>query len=143
MSNYFETGVRFNKVYDDGSQKAVTERYVIDAMSFSEVEARIAEEMQGYQDYKITMMTEANFEGIFLSPKEGDDTFFKVKVLFKSYDDKSGKEKKLSYVYLVQSSSIGKALERTCKEMSNSVLEYRVTAIVETKIVDIIKHKEA
>lgn len=141
MSNYFETGVRFNKVYDDGSSKAVTERYVIDAMSFSEVEARIAEEMQGYQDYKITMMTEANFEEIFLSEKEGDNTFFKVKVLFRNYD-KSGKEKKSSYVYLVQSSSIDKALEHTYKEMSNSVVEYRITAIVETKIVDIIKHKE-
>lgn len=42
---WFECKIRYEKVMEDGLQKKVTEQYVVDALSFSEAEARIIEEM--------------------------------------------------------------------------------------------------
>lgn len=44
-STYFECKVSFEKIMEDGKQKTVTEAYLVDALSFSEAEARIIEEV--------------------------------------------------------------------------------------------------
>ena len=47
-ANWFECKVRYEKTMEDGLQKKVTETYVVDAMSFSEAEERIIEEISSY-----------------------------------------------------------------------------------------------
>ena len=44
MANWFECKVRYDKVQDNGSVKKVNEPYLVDALSFTEAEARIIEE---------------------------------------------------------------------------------------------------
>ena len=46
--SWFECKVKFDKMMDDGIQKTVTEAYLVDALSFTEAEARITEEMEPY-----------------------------------------------------------------------------------------------
>lgn len=41
MKLYFECSVRYDKVQQNGSVKKVTEKYIVDALSFTEAEARI------------------------------------------------------------------------------------------------------
>ena len=48
MSTWFETKVRYTKAQEDGSEKPVTEAYVVDALSFTEAESRITDEMAVY-----------------------------------------------------------------------------------------------
>ena len=45
---WFECRIRYEKTMEDGMQKKVTENYVVDALSFSEAEERITEEMSSY-----------------------------------------------------------------------------------------------
>ena len=45
---WFECKIAYEKVMDDGLQKKVTESYVVDALSFTEAEKRIMEEMSSY-----------------------------------------------------------------------------------------------
>lgn len=47
-STWFECKVRYMKCMEDGSEKTVTELYTVDALSFTEAEARILEEMAAY-----------------------------------------------------------------------------------------------
>ena len=47
-ANWFECKIRYEKVMEDGLQKKVNESYVVDALSFSEAEERIMEEMSSY-----------------------------------------------------------------------------------------------
>lgn len=37
-SDWFETKIRYAKVQEDGTEKNVTEQYVVDALSFTEAE---------------------------------------------------------------------------------------------------------
>ena len=45
MHTWFECRIRYEKVVENGMQKKVTEPYLVDALSFTEAEARIIEEM--------------------------------------------------------------------------------------------------
>ena len=43
MHTWFECKIRYEKVMENGMQKKVTEPYLVDALSFTEAEARIIE----------------------------------------------------------------------------------------------------
>ena len=47
---WFECKIAYEKVMEDGLQKKVKENYVVDALSFTEAESRIMEEMSSYKD---------------------------------------------------------------------------------------------
>ena len=47
-AEWFECKIRYEKVMEDGLQKRVSEIYVVDALSFSEAEKRIIEEMSHF-----------------------------------------------------------------------------------------------
>lgn len=45
MAQWFECKVRYDKLMENGMQKKVNEPYMVDALSFTEAEARIIEEV--------------------------------------------------------------------------------------------------
>lgn len=45
MHTWFECKIRYERVMENGMNKKVTEPYLVDALSFTEAEARIIEEM--------------------------------------------------------------------------------------------------
>lgn len=55
MSLYFECAVRFDKMQQNGAAKKVTEKYLVDAMSFTEAEARIIAAMTPYISGEFTI----------------------------------------------------------------------------------------
>lgn len=72
-SDWFETKVRYDKTQEDGTQKRVTEIYIVDALSFTEAEQTITKEMSAYisGDYKVTNITPTAFhEILFMSDGE-------------------------------------------------------------------------
>ena len=48
MTNWFECKVSYEKMLENGTQKKVTEPYLVDALSFTEAEARIIEEIRPF-----------------------------------------------------------------------------------------------
>lgn len=111
-ATYFICGIRYGKVMEDGSEKKVTEQYVIDALSFTEAEERITEEMSAYisGEFDVKTCAFAPFTEIFFSGDDNADKWYKAKIDFISFDEKSGKEKRSHSYYLVQAGSIGNAL---------------------------------
>ena len=55
MSLYFECSVRYDKIQRDGKVKKVTEKYLLDALSFTEAEARIIEALTPYMSGEFTI----------------------------------------------------------------------------------------
>ena len=108
---WFETKIRYDKTQEDGRQKPVTEQYVVDALSFSEAEASILEEMKVYisGDYKITDIRPAAYHEVFFSDMDRDDKWYKAKLQFLTIDEKTEKEKRTTVTYLVQAASLNGA----------------------------------
>lgn len=140
---FFEVGVRYDKTMEDGQQKKVTERYTVDALSFTEAEERIAKEMSHYisGEFEIKSEVPASYGEIFLSDNPKADRYYKVKVAFITIDEKTEKEKRSINTYLVQASSVNNALDNTNEVFKDTVLDYVITAINETKIMDFFEHK--
>ena len=90
-SMWFETRVRYDKTMEDGSNKKVTETYTVDALSFSEAENFITEEMSHYitGDFEVKGITPAAYGEIFFSDADTDDNWFKTRLSFITIDEKS------------------------------------------------------
>ena len=94
MHNWFECKVTYEKMMENGMQKKVTEPYLVDALSFTEAEARIIEEIQPYitGDFTIKTVSKAKISETFFNDK--GDRFYKFKVNYITLDEKKryGKE---------------------------------------------------
>ena len=55
MHTWFECKIRYEKTMENGMNKKVTEPYLVDALSFTEAEARIIEEMTPFISGEFTV----------------------------------------------------------------------------------------
>lgn len=145
-STWFECFVIVPKTQEDGIIKNVNEVYTVDAMTFTEAESRITEEMQPFVSnmvggFQIKNINPAQYKEVFFSGVEKDDRWFKVKVGFISFDDKTCKEKTTYTYYLVQADKSDTAQSYVNEVMRKGMLDYRIVSNVETKIMDVFRHK--
>lgn len=122
--------------------KPITELYVVDALSFTEAESSIIEEMSTYitGDFNVTGITKCPYGEIFFSDLDADDKFFKVKLKFITIDEKTDKEKESNVSYLVQASSLQQAVKYIEEVMGSTAIDYKFAAIQDTKIMDVFEH---
>ena len=142
-ANWFETKIRYEKTMEDGLQKKVTEQYVVDALSFTEAESSIIEEMSAYisGEFKITDIKHATYGEIFFSDVPADDRWYKAKLQFITIDEKTEKEKRTTVTYLVQSSTLPSAVKHIDEVMGGTMIDYVIAAIAETQIMDVFEHR--
>ena len=138
MSKYFEVGVRYEKTQEDGTAKKVTETYLIDALSFSEVEKRITEEMEAYISGEFSVVTEkiTNITDVVNTDDVLADKFYKVKFSIITVDEKTGKEKKQSQLIVVKASSNDDARDRYKQHIKGWLVDVVLDAVSETKYMD-------
>ena len=141
--SWYETGVKYQKMQEDGTEKVVTERYVVDALSFTEAENTIIDEMSVYVSGEMTVsnLCKAKYNEIFFSDVNDDDKFYTCKLQFITIDDKSDKEKRSNVNYLVQAKSLARALRYIDEVMGKTMIDYDIVGINETKIYDVFEHK--
>ena len=142
MSKYFEVGVRYEKTQEDGTAKKVTETYLIDALSFSEVEKRITEEMEAYISGEFSVVTEkiTNIADVVNTDDVLADKFYKVKFSIITVDEKTGKEKKHSQLIVVKASSNDDARDRYKQYYKDTQVDLVLEAVSETKYIDYIPY---
>ena len=137
---WFECKVKYKKTHETGEQKMTTDTYLLDAVSFTEAEARITEEMTAYtsEDFRIMNIKVANFSEVH--PFENSDRWFKSKVSLVAMDEESGKEKKTNIYLLVQANDVKEAFENTTKAMEETMGDYNIPSITETPILDVFPY---
>lgn len=140
MYNWFECKLRYDKTLDTGMIKTVTEPYLVDALSFTEAEARIIEEMKAYisGDFTISDIKRVKYSDTFFN--ETGDRYFKAKLYFITLDEKSGTEKKTAVNMLVQASELKDAVEIIETEMAKTMVDYTIAAVSETPLMDVFPY---
>jgi len=135
--------VRYQRQGEDGGQTTVNETYVVDALSFGEAEETITDELATFVsgEFKIKNITPASYGEIFFSDKEDDDKWYKAKLTFVTIDEEKGKEKRTSVYYLVQAKTFGGAVKNIDEVFAGSVLDYVISNITETRIMDVYEHR--
>ena len=137
MHNWFECKVTYEKMMENGMQKKVTEPYLVDALSFTEAEARIIEEIQPYitGDFTVADIKRAKISELFFN--EAGDRFFKFKVYFITLDEKSGAEKKTAVNMLAQACTLKEAIAVLEEGMKSTMADYSIGSVAETMLMDV------
>lgn len=141
-SDFFECKVAVDQTKEDGTTGRVTESYVVDALSFSEAETRLLNEVQLYVtgDIDVKAIKRANYHEIFTSETASDDKWYLAALSFITVDDKTEKEKRHTVRYLIQASSVATARKYIDEIMSGTMIDFDVKSIAETPFMDVFFH---
>ena len=141
---WFECKVRYEKTMEDGMPKKVVEIYTVDALSFSEAEERIMEEMSSYVSGEIDIvdLKIAQYKEIFFADSDLADKWYKAKLAFITIDEKTDKEKKTSVFYLVNAGNINSAIKNIDEVMGGTIIDYQTLNVSETNIMDVFEYKK-
>lgn len=136
MAKWFEASVRYMKSMEDGSEKEVTDKYLVEDETISCAEKRIVEEVAPYihGDFEVESMTGKKIAEV--SAGDGG-TWYRAKVMFVTIDEKSGKDKKTANIVMVEAGSFEDALVEVKDVMKGSMADWYIAALQETPIVDV------
>lgn len=145
MNTWFECKVRYEKMMENGMNKKVTEPYLVDALSFTEAEKRIIEEITPYitGEFTVSDIKRANYSEVFFSNDEDADKYFAARLAFITLDEKTAAEKKTYTNILVQGENLDDALKKLHEGMKGTMADYSSISLKETKIMDVFIHDEA
>lgn len=141
MHNWFQCKVKYERSGDDGSVTKVNEAYLLDALSYTEAEERIIEEMKPFisGDFEIADLKRARINELF--ENEGGDKWYRCKVYFISLDEEKGIEKRTATTMYAQASSVKEAVEVLDKGMKGTLADYEIASVTETNVMDVFKYQ--
>ena len=140
MYNWFECKIKYDKMLETGMQKTVTEPYLVDALSFTEAEARIIEEIKPFisGEFSVSDIKRVKYSDSFFN--ETGDRYYKARLHFITLDEKSGAEKKTAVNMLVQASELKEAVDIVETEMKKTMIDYAFASVTETAIMDVFPY---
>lgn len=141
MANWFECKIRYDKMQENGSVKKVTEPYLVDALSFTEAEARIIEEMTPYisGEFSVSAVKRTKIAELFRD--DSADKWYLVKVAFITIDEKTAVEKKTTSLVLVAANDFIGAYNNFMDGMKGTMADFEIQQISETMLMDVFGMK--
>lgn len=141
MSDWFTVKVKYLKQLDNGSITSKSEAYMLNALSFTEAEARLQGILEEYiPEYNLLTVAKTNIQDVIID--EAQEFFYKVKVSYISADPDSGKEKKINENYLIQADGLKESYEKMEVRLQGSIVDWEIPSITKTNIVDVFPYVE-
>jgi Domain of unknown function (DUF4494) len=143
MKTWYLGKVGYQKEDDSGNLVTINEEHLIDAVSYTEAEARLFEIMEAKQqsDFVLIKLSKMKFQEVFVEEFKSD-IWQKAKVVYLSFDEKSQKEKKTPYVMIVNADNIIDAWSILSKNLGN-LEDYQITDINLTAIAEVHEYNSA
>ena len=143
MHKYFLVKVKIEKTAEEGKLIKVSEQYLVDALSFTESEARIIAEMKPFisGEFEVATIQKKNYAEIVENQMAGFDKWFECKINIITLDEKSGKENKTPVFIIIQSDTTANANADLITHMKGSITNYTIEGVKETKIIEVFKYK--
>lgn len=140
MALYFETAVRYDKMLENGTVKKTTEKFLVDALSFAEAEARTTEERTPYMsgDFDVRAAKKTKIAEIF---NIGAERYWLVKVAFITIDERTAAEKRTISQILVGATDFSNAIEEFNEGMKGTMADFEIVSLSETPILDVFTAK--
>lgn len=142
MHNWFLCKIRYEKIDENGMNKKITEPYLVDALSFTEAEARVIENVTPFitGEFTVSDIKREHYSEVFPSDEESADKWYSGRLAFITMND-SGKEKRTFTNVLVQAADLHDAMKKVDEGMKGTMADYQSIALKETPIVDIFPYE--
>lgn len=141
MANWFECKIRYDKTQENGSIKKVTEPYLVDALSFTEAEARIIEEQAPFVSGEVVVNAVKRTKIAEIMFDDSADKWYLVKVAFITIDEKTAVEKRSVSQVLVSGCDFKGAYDNFMDGMKGTMADFEIVSIAETPIMDVYRMK--
>lgn len=140
MNQYYQVKIRFTKEFQDGTLKRVSEPYLINAMSFTEAEARIHKEVGEFirGEFLVSSIARVDYADIFHF--DDAEVWYKCKISYTTEDADSGKEKKVNNNFLVTAHDPKEAADRVTESLKGLMVSFDTIKIERTPIVEIFEY---
>lgn len=141
MASWFECKIHCDRTQENGSVKKVTNSFLVDALSFTEAEARIIEEQAPFVsgELNVSAVKRTKISEIFFD--DSADKWYLVKVAFITIDEKTAAEKRTVSQVLVAGSDFKGAYDNFMESMKGTMADFEIVSINETPILDVYKFK--
>lgn len=141
MANWFECKVGYDKMMENGMVKKVNEPYLVDALSFTEAEARIIEERTPFisGEFSVSAVKRTKIGEIFRD--ENADKWYLAKVALITIDEKTAVEKRTVSQILVAGSSFKGAFDNFMEGMKGTMADFELVSLAETPLMDVYNAK--
>ncbi len=138
-NSWFECKVEAEKAIEGGMSKKFKESYLVDALNFTDAEARIIKEVSPFCNgaLEVKNITPAKIDELFINSSDDADKWYKVKCNFITLDEKTQTEKRSSHYMLVQAANFRGALDLFEEGMKGTMADYEIAAIQETSLLDV------
>ena len=142
MNNWFTIKVKYTKQLDNGALKRVSEPYLLAAITFSDAETRIYEELGAIirGEFNVVGISRTEVHDIFFY--NDSDVWYKCKVKYDSMDADTEKARKVTQNFLVTAGSVKQAFERINESLSTLMVDFEVPSIIVSPIVEIFPFAE-
>jgi len=132
----------FDSQGEDGLIRKVTEQFLVDALSFTDAEARIVKEVQPFVTGELLVadIKRARISEMFYD--EDGDKWYRCKINYLSIDELKGVEKRISQTIMVQATCFKGAVDTLFERMNDTLGDYEVVSISETQILDVFQYVE-
>ena len=142
MRTWFLCKVKYAKENEEGLLKNVSEQYLVDAVSFTEAEARIYDMLGSVirGDFQVTSISKSNIVDVFFF--DDVDVWHKCKITYIVTDADGGKEKKVTQYMLVTAHHVKEAYDRIYESLNNMLVSFNVPDISESPIVEIFPYEK-
>lgn len=142
MNNWFTVKVKYTKQLDNGALKRISEPYLLAAMTFTDAEARIYEELGSVirGEFNVVGIARTEIHDIFAY--DDADVWYKCKVRYESVDADTEKARKVNQNFLVSANSVKEAYERIVESLDTLMVDFEIPSIIVSPIVEIFPYNE-
>ena len=143
MAVWYEAKIRYDKMGENGMVRKVTEPYLVDSVTCMNAEEIVVEKVAQFisGEFEVKSVKKTAIAEIFYDESDYADKWYLVKFDFITLDEKSGKEKKLRNLILVQAGDFENALGRFQDGMKGTMADYRIASIAETPYMDVYPYE--
>lgn len=131
---YFEVTVSIQQISEKGAFVTKNEKYLIDALSFTEAEKKTDIHLLG-ENFRIKSIKISNITEVY-DDQILECKWYKAKVNFITINEEKNIEKKQPIFMLVQANSVNSAHDNLSLKMKGTVSDWEIENIVETKITE-------
>ena len=124
---------------ENGCVKPVTDVYVVDALSFTEAEARTIEYVTPYisGEFTVTDIKRAKYAEVW--ENSAAEKWYEAQLEFITIYERTGSEKRTKNRMLVQASTLSEAMQAVAENMRGTMADYEAVCIKETPILEFIQ----
>lgn len=139
---WFESIVSFEKDADNGKRKKVKEKYLVDAMSCTEAEARMIQEVSPFMNeasnLNVDSTKKVEYSDVVLSEK---DFFYEARLELITLDEGNGVERRTKHKSLIQANSFDEAKETLDRYVKGFMADIEICGLAKTALVDVYPYK--